>query len=227
MTRFGSRYPAASDIALPQHSPNRPPLQSPSLTIGHIAARAAARHPCGRDAGFSLVETLVVLTIGVVLAAIATMQIGAVRPSMQGDSAMRVVMSQLNQAREMAIAQRRNMELQFIVPNGIRIVRHDVPNGTTVVSAAVLEDGAEFQLLAGAPDTPDGFGNATAIDFGAANAVMFTSDGTLIDDVGNPVDGTVFLMLPSGGLSARAVSILGATGRVKGYRWNGSTWSTD
>jgi len=34
----------------------------------------------------------------------------------------------------------------------------------------------------------------------------------------------VFVTLPNVVLSARAVTVLGSTGRVRGYRWDGSGW---
>ena len=48
---------------------------------------------------------------------------------------------------------------------------------------------------------------------------MFSSDGTLIDGAGNPVNGTIFLAVPGSVRAARSVTILGATGRVTAYRW--------
>ena len=87
-----------------------------------------------------------------------------------------------------------------------------------------FEGGTKYSLPAGLPDTPDGFGRTQAVDFGAATAVMFTSDGTCIDQTGNPVNGTIFVGLPGRPLSARAITILGGTGRVRGYRWNGQKW---
>jgi hypothetical protein len=32
------------------------------------------------------------------------------------------------------------------------------------------------------------------------------------------------LAIPNIGESARAVTVLGSTGRVRGYRWNGTNW---
>jgi hypothetical protein len=41
----------------------------------------------------------------------------------------------------------------------------------------------------------------------------------------NYVNGTVFLGLPGLKGTARAVTILGATGRVRPYYWDGTKWS--
>jgi hypothetical protein len=55
--------------------------------------------------------------------------------------------------------------------------------------------------------------------------ILFNSDGTLIDQQGRPINGTVFLAVRGGtDRSARAITVLGATGRVRAYRWTGAEW---
>ena len=143
---------------------------------------------------------------------------------MKGDGAMRVLMAQLNAAREMSISQRRQMRVNFIAPNQVQIVRQEVPAGTTVLSTVYIEGGIGYGLMAGVPDTPDGFGNAAPVYFGVAQTVTFNSDGTLIDQGGHPLNGSVFTALPNQALSFRAVTVLGGTGRIRGYRWDGAHW---
>jgi len=174
--------------------------------------------------GFTLIEMMLVVCVMGIIAAMATFQIGAVRPGMQGDGAMRTVMAELNGAREMAIAQRRLMEISFVGTNRIQVIRHDVPNGTTTLRDVAFESGVQYGLIPGIADTPDAFGNGSATSFGAAVTVTFSTDGSLIDGGGAPVNGTVFLAIPNVALSFRAVTVLGATGRVRGYKWTGSQW---
>lgn len=184
----------------------------------------APRTPAESDNGFSLLELM--LTIGIigVISAIAVVQFGTAQQSIKGDGVMRVVLAQMNTARELAISQRRNMQVSFLTPNALQIIRQNVPSGTTVVGSTVFESGAQYYLPPGLPDTPDGFGKTQAVDFGTATAVMFSSDGTCIDQTGNPVNGTIFVGLPGQLLSSRAITLLGGTGRVRGYRWNGLRW---
>lgn len=172
------------------------------------------------ERGTTLLETMLTVAIMAVVGGMATARMTTARKSMQSDGAMRVVMSELTTAREMAITQRRNMEVQFAGGNWVRIIRHEAPGiTTTVLRSVALESGATFSLTTGVPDTPDAFGNTDALGFGAAQSVMFGSEGTFIDSNGTPLNGTVFLSIAGVAQSARAVTILGSTGRVRGYKW--------
>jgi len=188
-------------------------------------ARHHRRNGLLTQAGFSLIETMIVLGVMGVIAGIAVVTIGTSRQGLQGDGAMRVVMAQMTQARELAITQRRNMRLTFIGTSSVQIVREEVPGPTlTTLSSVPFEGGAQFLLIAGLPDTPDAFGNGTAVYFSGATEVKFGPDGTLVDQNGNALNGTVFVALANQKISARAVTIFGSTGRVRAFRWDGSSW---
>jgi type II secretory pathway pseudopilin PulG len=177
------------------------------------------------EAGYSLVETLLVVGIMSVIGGMATMQIAIARPAMKGDSAMRVVMAQMRTARELAITQRRYVRIAFTTPSTVAITREEVPGpSTTSLGSTQLEGGVGFTLLSTVPDTPDAFGKNSAVDFGSVVNVKFTPDGTLVNQDGSTVNGTVFLAIPSQVQSARAVTVLGSTGRIRGYRWDGRQW---
>ena len=176
--------------------------------------------------GFSLIELIFVLGIMGVLAGMAGLQIIEARPTLQGDGAMRVVLNQMRTARELAISERRYMRVNFIDTSAVRIIREEVPGpATTTLSTVGLESGMVFSLVNGVPDTPDAFGNAQAVSFGPAETIKFTPDGTLVDQDGNSINGTVFLAQPGAGRSARAITVLGSTGRIRGYRWDGRAWN--
>src|SRR2546430_2234472 len=81
----------------------------------------------GSRAGFSLTELLIVIAIMGIVTAIAVVQIASTRSGFKGDGAMRVVLAQMNQARELAITQRRNMRLVFTAPNAVAISREEMP----------------------------------------------------------------------------------------------------
>ena len=179
------------------------------------------------ERGVTLIEMLLVVCIMGVVGAMGAAQIAEARRSMQGDGAMRLVMSQFNTAREMAVTQRRNMELKFVGTNWMQIVRREVPAGTTTLLSQAFEGNVTFRIVPTVlTDTPDGFGRASAIAFGSSTtSILFSSDGTLIDQSGNPLNGTVFLAVVNVEKSQRAVTVLGATGRVRGYKWNGFGWT--
>src|ERR1700738_3773001 len=125
------------------------------------------------SSGYSLPELMIVLAITGVLAGMAAFQIGAQLKSGKGDSAMRVVIAQLNAARELAVAQRRIMIVKFLDPGVgtcdasaacVQITRQELVAGTTTVLSTVpFEGGARFNVIvATTGDTPDGFGMVTA-----------------------------------------------------------------
>lgn len=176
--------------------------------------------------GISLLEMLMTLGVFSTLATMAAFQIGVARVGFKGDGAMRTIMAKMNEARELALTQRRNMRVDFTGDNVIQIIRREVPaaNGTTVLSAVEMEGGVRYGVTTGLPDTPDSFGNASGIAFGTATQLVFTTDGTLVNQTGTPVSGTVFVSIPGQNRSARAVTIMGATGRIRGYKWNGARW---
>jgi prepilin-type N-terminal cleavage/methylation domain-containing protein len=185
----------------------------------------SARQRSNRSAGFTLVELLVVAGVVAVGASMAIVQVDSALSNFRGNSAMRTVIGQLNRARTLAMTQRRNMTMQFVPPNQIQIVRQEIPNGTTVVSTTIMEHSAQFHMFSGVPDTPDVFGNAADCDFGAATTTMsFTPEGALVNQVGVPVNGTVYVGRPTDLKTIRAVTVFGSTGRIRGYRWNGVRW---
>ena len=174
------------------------------------------------ERGFTLLEMMVSVSIMAIVGSMATASMMGTRKSFQGDGAMRLVMAQFNIARETAITQRRNIELQFVGGNWVRMIRHEAPGiTTTVLTSVALESGATFSQVTGAGDTLDGFGTGTGqgVVFGLATSIQFTTDGTLIDGNGNPLNGTIFLAIANQPESARAVTVLGSTGRVRGYKW--------
>jgi Tfp pilus assembly protein FimT len=177
-----------------------------------------------QSAGFSLVELSIVMLFTLALAGFAALNITGILPAINANHSMSQVVDQLRNARELAVAQRRNIEVLFQNGNEIQLVRNDVPGGTTDMGMSTLEHGFEFCLFDEIPDTPDSFGNSEAIDFNGAGSMTFLSDGTLVDEAGNPLTGSVFLGVEDHPETARAVTILGATGRIRSYRWNGTSW---
>src|SRR5688572_18154916 len=184
------------------------------------------------ERGFTLIELMMgVMFIGI-LGAMALFEIGSARPALVADGVMRTVMAQLNLARETAVAQRRQIDVVFDQDKHVlRLFKKDLPPATsrTLLAETALEGGVRFGMPATlASDTPDKFGKSAAVTFGSGGTptldLSFNSDGVLVDSLGNSLSGSIFLMLPKVDESARAVTVLGSIGRVRGYRWNGKAW---
>src|SRR5262247_308018 len=96
--------------------------------------------PPTRTRGYSVVEML--LAMGVI-AAIGSLTVAGIGPSHEpagsGDEAMRSVIAQLATARALSIKYGRPMEMQFVAPNQMRIVRHDSPAVRTEMSTVMLD----------------------------------------------------------------------------------------
>jgi Tfp pilus assembly protein FimT len=176
--------------------------------------------------GYSLLELVVVASILMVATAIAVPTIRNEMLDARAGAAMRQVRGKLSVARDAAMAARRTVEVQFNGTNQIQIVRIDGPNPTdrTDIGSTTLLNNMQYRLFPGLPDTPDAFGAAGGVSFGGATTVWFLADGSVSDAIGVPASGTLFLGMAAQPLSARAVTVLGPTGRIQAYRWDGRSW---
>jgi len=157
-----------------------------------VVALDASVAKVGRDqTGMSLIEMVVVVGIIGIMTSMAIVQIANSRVALKGDGGMRVVLAQVNGARELAISQRRYMRLNFVAPNLVQVIREDTTLTTTTLYSIVLEGGVTFTIPTMVPltDTPDGPSNggvssANGINFGAVTNVKFAPDGTLVNQDG-------------------------------------------
>lgn len=188
--------------------------------------RPRLAHRCGSASGFTVTELVATAGIIATMAAMATMVMPGALTSARADGGSARLISELRVAREQAITQRRTVQVLFTTPNRLVVRRVEVPGpGTTVLSNIQLEEGMTFLLFAGLPDTPDAFGRASATSFGTATTLAFTSEGSFVDQNGDPVNGTIFLGRPNQPTSARAITVFGPTALVRNWRWNGSRWT--
>lgn len=189
-----------------------------------------------REQGFSLIETMIVLGIMMIMATLAIIQSFGSMESYRVNSAMDTVVSQLRVARQLAISQRRIVTVTFqTATNPPSITYAVVPNaGDTYTPAPVTMKMAPIVTyggVAGEPDTPMAFGTCSgaygvcvANVSGGPVTMQFTSNGQFTDGTGvNTLNGTIFLVIPGELFTARAVTILGATGRVRSYSYIGGT----
>ena len=175
--------------------------------------------------GFSLLEAIVVATVVGLLGAMVVPVTAGMIARAKADGSTLAAVTALQSARNRAVAERRNFHLYFDQSgHKIRIERVEPSGSRTVVSNLTLENGLKFEKFSALPDTPDLFGHATAVAFGGTAPVMFTSDGTLIDDNGDVVNGSVFLGVPQQKATAQAITFFGPTGLIRTWRWGGSKW---
>ncbi len=187
--------------------------------------------------GFSMVEMVVVIAIALVVMSIALIQVQPALLQINADTAKDQIQSALRQARETAISDRRNVQVEFLtnppaLPNGcyVRLTRKGGGFGPdTVIVTLPIQGSVNYLLFNGVPDTPDAYGNGAPIYFGGvangpAAGMFYQSDGTFVTSTGVLINGTVFMGVPNQPSTARAVTVLGATGRVRSYHVSGITW---
>lgn len=192
--------------------------------------------------GFSMIELIVVVAMMFVVMVMAVISTKSLVPAMRANNGINQVIQMMRVARHTAIANRRVTTISFktVTINSVAVSEvqlQQVPpasvGGPTITLATVdLEGGAQFYVFPGLPDTPMGFGNSTPISFSnpanpaaAIPALQFLSDGSFGTDIGIPINGTVFLGISGQPATARAVTILGSTGRVRPYHWDGAQWA--
>jgi prepilin-type N-terminal cleavage/methylation domain-containing protein len=180
--------------------------------------------------GFSLLEILTALAIISIIMGMAMLNYGNILPNYKANSAMDQLLYQLRSAREKAISHRIEVQIQFVGTNQLKMTEIWVVGTAPAPVTYSFEGGAQYVLFSGVPDIPApyNFGNSSAIYFenlsGGPPIMKFTTNGSFIDGGNTLVNGTVFLGIPGRPLTARAISVLGATGRVREYHYDGSAW---
>ena len=183
--------------------------------------------------GFSLLELMIVIAISLTMASISFMALQPLLKQSHVDSAYDTTLGTLRTYRNLSITQGKRYIVTFTAPGTITVSRWDfaVPVSPAPVQVATfsLPSDIQFAVQAGFPNAPatvpDGFGaGATAIDFdqnmgqGSQNFVMFMPDGSSQDNLGNLNSGVIYLTRLTDLYSSRAITVFGATGRVRGWR---------
>jgi prepilin-type N-terminal cleavage/methylation domain-containing protein len=180
--------------------------------------------------GFSLLEIFAALGIIAIVLSMAILNYGNILPNYKANSAMDQLLSQLRSARERAIAHRRTVQVQFVGTNQLTITEIWLVGTAPPPTTVTFEGGAQYVVFNSIPDLPApyNFGNTAPVFFeglsGGPPVMQFSTTGAFMDGGNTLVSGTVFLGLPNKPSTARAISILGATGRIREYRWDGTQW---
>jgi prepilin-type N-terminal cleavage/methylation domain-containing protein len=188
-----------------------------------------------KNRGFSLLEMMIVVAIGLTMASITFMAMMPMFKENHVDQAYDTTLSVIRNYRNLSITQSRRYILTFtnVSPtvNQITVqywgVAVPVSPAPVTVATYNLPTDMQFAVQAGFPAaSPDGFGTGIApIDFdqgmglGSQNYIMFMPDGSSQDTLGNYNSGIVYITRPaSDKYSSRAITVMGTTGRVRGWR---------
>jgi prepilin-type N-terminal cleavage/methylation domain-containing protein len=195
--------------------------------------------------GFSMIEAVIVVGIISVLTAITVFQSFGTMETYEANSALDTVIGQLRAARQVAIAERRPVQVTFTpvsadhgLPTisyttdlnvGIAKQNYDQDNGvganntTGNCCGTPLPRQTQFLLENNVPDTPMAFGMCGPVCIGGVSGgpgtMYFSPTGQFSQDTAGvlPLNGTIFIGIPGRPDTARAVTILGGTGRVRPY----------
>jgi prepilin-type N-terminal cleavage/methylation domain-containing protein len=176
--------------------------------------------------GFSLVEMVVVMALIGIGSSIALIQMKNSIKIVDADEASNLVIGQLQYARQISVDQRKNVLVEFLGTNEIRVTRQNGGGATTVMADVRLPTGYTFSMPMGAADTPDGYGNANPVYFNNGTSGTFLADGIFVSGANILLNGSVFTMAGTSG-TARAVTLTGASGRLVPYWLQGAVWTQE
>jgi type II secretory pathway pseudopilin PulG len=201
-----------------------------------VKRKLPMRHGRNQESGFSLLEAVIVVGLMMVMLSFAIFKSTNMMPNYKADTAQDVVVSALRKARQTGITQRRDVQVWIDQAfSGTDQTQHinylvvaiggDPPQQLVSVS---LPPGAQIVLEPGVPDTPMAFGNNAAVYIGNVGGgppiMKFRSTGAFTDPNYAPLNGTIFVGVPNQAFTARAITIMGGTGRVRPYTWTGAAW---
>jgi prepilin-type N-terminal cleavage/methylation domain-containing protein len=205
-----------------------------------------------RQSGFSLLEMMMAVAILMIASAVTFMSLQPALRQQRVTNSYNTVLSALRQARDNAVAQRTSYSVTFdlsAVPHTVTVAPTfpGFQGALAPVTYSIPND-VRFDNEPGIPNTnlttPDRFGvGANPVDFGytgqgvglgGLRVIYFCPDGSAQDAVGgigqcsgNWNNGVVYIARPGELLSSRAISVWGATGRIRGWRLytgGGANW---
>jgi prepilin-type N-terminal cleavage/methylation domain-containing protein len=198
-----------------------------------------------KDNGFSLLELMITVSLALVMCGVTFIYLKPQLNQSHMNSAYDTTLMALRNTRNLAITQSNQYQVNFNpagFPAGtIQIEFQGPPVGgispplAQVITYSIPGD-VTYAVQAGFPaSTPDGFGaGVTAIDFESTPGVplsyiVFMPDGSARDNLGNYSSGVIYMTRPGDSVyTSRAVTVWGATGRIRGWRLdqvaNVATW---
>jgi type II secretory pathway pseudopilin PulG len=214
-------YMRAADKSLPMSEVE--PMNRESTT--------RCRRARALEQGTSIIEVSVVVVILMVVAGMALVEMRPAIQRLEASVAANQVQSTLRQARELAISERRTIVVKFPSNTTVELFQVSEPSNTisaTPFLTVSIENTVQFMTFTGEVDTPDNFSGPLSVPSGIyfdnlvggpANGMEFQTNGEFTDGNGNPINGSVFLGVQNIPSTARAVTVLGNTGRI--HTWYG------
>ncbi len=211
-----------------------------------LAARARS------SSGHSLIELLIVIALIGVITSMALPQYIAQRRLTRSVGITREILTELREARQLAMSQRQAITFEYNDPSKqIRIINHhnnqpanppcnlsgtaillapgfpdtvcSVVVSSTPLAESTISSEINYGIPAGLPTGALSDGIAMTPLFNNKFTVTFQPDGSVVDAAGDPQGRAMFIFntrAASG--TASAISIMGASGRVKIWRYNAS-----
>jgi Tfp pilus assembly protein FimT len=193
------------------------------------------------SAGHSLIELLLVFALIGIVTSIALPQLLAQRRLSRSVGVAREILTELREARQLAMSQRQAFTFQYDNVNKrfLMIDHNDNPGPATLVNGTYpvtpntrIVSTRPLADTATSSEIPYGIPNQAqtgALDDGIAMTPLFNNqinitfqpDGSVVDAAGDPLGRALFFYnskAPRG--TASAISIMGASGRVKIWRYN-------
>ena len=184
-----------------------------------------------KQKGFSFPELLIVVFIISIISVIALPQINAARRAFRFSGMQRQIAATLTEARQQAMSQRKaitarykNAEKEIVIYGGSYGTINDSKNKIEQLYGSGIE---KEEIVYGRPTgvSPAALGDGTnlAALAGEMMEITFQPDGTVFDASGNPENKTLFFYHKKSAKDmAFAISVLGAGGRVKLWRYSRS-----
>ncbi len=206
----------------------------------------------GRSRGISLLEIMVVLGIIMVVSGMAFVNLSGAMNDSKVVTGYNTVLMTIRRARETAVSERRIYRVRFDTPGAecdaethttgnacVLLIKDDTGD---IVYAGALPQGIGFKTFSQFPNNstyaPDSLvvsGALTGVCFDigvtatCSNEVYFYPDGSAKDANKFMNSGVVYIARTNDVNSSRAITVLGATGRIRGWKFmkTGATYYWD
>jgi len=204
-------------------------------------------YPCKSSAGYSTIEIIVVVGVIAVATAMAIPQMISQRRLMTAHNMVNVIATRMRDTRQQAMSQRQAFTITYDdTAKQLLIIDNNTRDRATLLNDALYPltttstVSATIPLNVGGLDAAEiSYGIPSALPVGASSAladgisksnltssklnITFEPDGTVTDASGNPANFAMYIYdnrAPAA--TASAISVLGASGRVKIWRYSPS-----